>query len=486
MSSAHDRLVALAILVSESVWLYIGLVIAWLTVGTWLETGVGRSPLDWIPVIAVLGVSYLVTRGFQIIIMPTARAYALQGVTGAVVIYLMLGTQIPSGGQGLDLVWVGSLMPELEGDTLRAIAGTVMGALLWWRGGGLASAESPVNTLSVSFRLGIVVLAFAALVDIFNDEDLIRLPLVFLFFAAGLVGLSLGHILPASRRAVEDTAWPKVIGGVVSAVLLLGLLVSFLPRLLRGGEVPSLLSGPALVVLNALGTVIFFVIIVPALFIVFWVVEGAKAVIGAFTGESREIAELPVVEQPVSSPPELPPAGGFGGALERLQEGSLWDTLLRAGEWTAAVVIILIVLLLLLRAFRRRVRWHGIELESERESLEADPASDIAKLLFNLIPKRLRQKRSQGLRVPEGDAGVVDVFRVYFGLLTLAEERGHPRRPTETTVEYQRTLVRIFPANLVHMVTAAFNRACYGHHPAPRQQIDEMRASLERLVSGGT
>ena len=88
--------------------------------------------------------------------------------------------------------------------------------------------------------------------------------------------------------------------------------------------------------------------------------------------------------------------------------------------------------------------------------------------------------------MPEGDAGVVDVFRVYFGLLTLAEERGHPRRPTETTVEYQRTLVRIFPANLVHMVTAAFNRACYGHHPAPRQQIDEMPASLERLVSGGT
>ena len=69
------------------------------------------------------------------------------------------------------------------------------------------------------------------------------------------------------------------------------------------------------------------------------------------------------------------------------------------------------------------------------------------------------------------------------GLLTLAEERGYPRPTSETPTEYQKTLEMVFPAELVRSVTAAFVRACYGHHPAPRQQIEEMRVSVERLAS---
>jgi hypothetical protein len=89
------------------------------------------------------------------------------------------------------------------------------------------------------------------------------------------------------------------------------------------------------------------------------------------------------------------------------------------------------------------------------------------------------------LKLPEDEPDVVEVFRVYFRLLTLAENRGHPRRLHQTPTEYQRTLERIFPRDLVRTVTAAFVRACYGHHPAPRRQIDEMRASLEQLARGG-
>ena len=65
----------------------------------------------------------------------------------------------------------------------------------------------------------------------------------------------------------------------------------------------------------------------------------------------------------------------------------------------------------------------------------------------------------------------------------LAEEREHPRHYSETPLEFQSTLERVFPRRLVRMATRAFARACYGHHPSTRQEIDEMRVELERVAS---
>ena len=66
-------------------------------------------------------------------------------------------------------------------------------------------------------------------------------------------------------------------------------------------------------------------------------------------------------------------------------------------------------------------------------------------------------------------------------MLLLAEKAGHPKSVSQTVGEYQSTLERIFPAGVVQAITAAFNRACYGRRPAPREEIDEMRSDLERL-----
>ena len=79
----------------------------------------------------------------------------------------------------------------------------------------------------------------------------------------------------------------------------------------------------------------------------------------------------------------------------------------------------------------------------------------------------------------------MDVFRLYFGMLLLAENKGYRRGPSQTAGEYQRTLEEVFPANIVGAITAAFDRACYGRHPAPREQIDEMRTALDGLSAEG-
>ena len=112
---------------------------------------------------------------------------------------------------------------------------------------------------------------------------------------------------------------------------------------------------------------------------------------------------------------------------------------------------------------------------------QADPAYDLAKLLMGLLPKRLRKstEKAARFRVPGGDPNVVDVFRIYFGLLVKAEELGVSRPPSATPNEYSEKLESVLPQNLVRRATAAFVRACYGHHPASPEDINEMRAELE-------
>ena len=464
MSSAQDRLVTAATLLAESAWIF---ALAGVVGAAFSLDG---SPLGWVAVLAVLATSFLVARTLTLIHMPMGLAYAAQMLAGVTTLYLTMGTQVASPDYWLDLGWIGTLASstEIEGYTRGATLGSLLVVMLWWRGGRVASAEYPVDDLETSFKLGIMAVGLAAVVDIFGEADLNVLPVMFLFFAAALAGLSIGHLLPASQQATDEKTWPKVIGGVTAFVVVLGLLFT----LLQKGVLPAL-SGPASVVLNGLLTAILYAILLPVGYVVSWVVRGFFALL---------------------------PTSDEEGFTNQIQGGSaqVEQGLVETGEAGKSLfvevmgpvilaVIVIIALYLLSRAFRRWVRLRLVQAEGTRDSVleDADPTSDMARLLFNLIPKRFkRAKRPQGLKLPEDEADVVEVFRVYFRLLTLAEDRGHPRPPHQTPDEYQGVLEQIFPRELVRGATAAFVRACYGHHPASRQQIEEMRASLEQLAAG--
>ena len=451
-------------LLSESAWLYamMGLL--------GLGSGVGGSPLGWTAVVALLVVSFTTARLLRAILMPAVAGYLFQMLTGTVVVFVTLGTQLPSAGQFLDLGWIASVS-STPGAPLQALAGGVLGVLAWWRGGRLAAIDSPAETLGFSFRIGLLVMAAAAVIDIFNPADLNIFPLMFLFFASGLVGLSVSHILPPAG-AIPAASWPRVIGATVLAILVVGLLVSVLQR-----GVLSFVASSAMWIVNGMTTVFFFVVIVPIVYVVFWIFELVRSILGNFIEVSPREEET---EAPVT---------GFVESMRRLQsdatEGGGWlDVLLQVIQWAGLTVVVLLLLFLLARAFRRRFRWVRDDVQGAREAISegADPASDLAQLLLNLIPRRMRQQSHlRHLRIPDDEAGIADVFRLYFGMLVLAENRGHAREPSQTAGEYEQTLERIFPNTLVRTITAAFNRACYGRHPAPPEQIAEMRTDLERL-----
>ena len=107
---------------------------------------------------------------------------------------------------------------------------------------------------------------------------------------------------------------------------------------------------------------------------------------------------------------------------------------------------------------------------------------DIAKLMLKLIPDWMGKREGRrAFRLPAGPPGVVDILRMYYDLLALAEDKGYRRRGSQTATEFQGSLERAFPANLVRAVTAAFNRACYGYYPATKEQIAQMRSSLTNI-----
>jgi AcrR family transcriptional regulator len=405
--------------------------------------------------------------------MHPALPYIFQMVIGAIVIYIALGSQLAPYGLGFSLGWIRDIYSEdaIIGYPMIVGMSGLFGAFLWSRGARLASVEYPVEHLSRNFRIGLLILAVAAIADIVSDVDLRIFPLMFLFFAAGLTGLSAGHLLPASEQTMDSKSWPRLISGIIVVVMVMGLLFSLLQK-----GVLTYISTPVGFVLNAFATVVFFVILIPLVYILEFLVKGFLAILTRIIGVREQALDIDT-------------GVGFSELLQDLREDSV-DTgpsmFLQYLEWTLLAIIIGVVLYFLARSFRRRVRWRQVDNEGVRESVseDADAMTDFGRLLYNLIPERFRRKKAQRtIPLPDDEADIVDVFRIYFGMLMLAEDRGNPRPQHQTPSEYQTTLERMFPQRLVRMVTHAFNRACYGHQGASRAQINEMRQGLDQANS---
>ncbi len=467
MSSGRDRLILIACVVVESVWFYVLLAVFSLML---LQ---GESAITWIGAVAVMGGAFVVARTTLTIIMPLWMQYAIQMATGVVVIYLTLGTYIlTTPGPDMDLGWLSAVMSDeaSTNDRVKAVVAGLFSAFMWWRGGRIASIEFPVEHLSTTFRVGLIALSLGAVVDIFNSANLNVFPLMFTFFAAGLIGLSIGHILPASSSQNVQQRWTRIIGGVVGGIILVGLVFSALQK-----SVIDFIATPLGILLNALVTVVLYVVVLPIAYVVSFIVLWLTRLLKSILGEPPEQPEQ-----------EIDMGGGFLKELREQatsSEPSIWGDVI---EWTIVAILVLIALWFMAQGFRRIVRWRRIEEDGEREPImdDIDPGVDMARLLFNLLPERFRRRRGEtGLRLPDDERDIVDVFRIYFGMLNIAEARGFRRGGSQTPSEYRPMLDRVFPNRIARMATDAFNRACYGRRPASRSQIEEMKETLEQAAS---
>ena len=459
MSSAQDKWVLAAIAVSESAWLYAILGVAA------LPLQLGSNPLDWFAVLAVLASSLVVSRALQALIISTTTAYLAQMFTGLVVIYLVLGSQFSAG---LDLAWAGRLSGELGSDTywLRAAIAAAMAVGLWWRGGRIAASDSPEETLETSFRIGVAALAAAAIADAALPADLNVYPVLFIFTAASLAGLAVSHLSSPSEQAAKRAMWPKVIGALVLVVLLVGLIAG----LVENTVLPLVTGAVRAVVgftIERIVAPVLSTLLYPFVAAMDWLF---RALLNLFrTDLEQQVAEgfnlaIPEVEQ-------IEEKEGAPAVLQIIQIAGI----------AVLTVVVVVALFFLARAFRRRRRGRYEYPEGARESVIAgnDPLLDAARLLFDLLPERLRRRRvRRDLRPPDGEPGVVEAFEIYYSLLGVAERRGVLREEYESPLEFEVRLGPLFAPGLVEKATAAFNRACYGNLPPSETDLADLRSAI--------
>ena len=466
MRLSQDRLVLAAHVIAESAWVFA------LAGVIGVMGSLDSSPQSWYAIIGILGLTVVISRMTPRHGDVAELIYFLVAILGLVVVYASVSLQVIPGQirLGWPIDWVAGEVPDEY--TFRAVFGAMLAFALWWRGIRLASNEYPTDNLSQTFRVGMVVLVAALIYDLNQDESLYTFPMIFLFFASSLVGLSVGHLLPESERSAEGRTWQKVIGATVAAITIFGLVVGLINR-----GVLALLSAPATTALEALARGIFWAIVAPIAFafdvIVRWIIN----TLGLFQdrGVQREEGEFNTEIQ---------------NALQELQEeqeaaSESFGYIIQIIEWVLLAIVVLIVALVLARAFRRLLRGRPGNTRGRRDSLaeDADLTADVAKLLLNLVPNVLKRPRQKGYQVPDGPPGIVEAFRLYYDMLDTAEKHGISRRKHDTPSEFQGRLERAFPSSVVGPSTEVFNLAIYANIPAERSLIHRLRQSLKTVTA---
>lgn len=467
MQLLQDRVVLAAHAAAESAWIFalagvIGVI-----------AGLDASPQSWYAIIGILAMSILIGH-----MTPRSGEKAkvlypfLAAAAGLLVMYASVALQVQPGQTrpAWPIEWIANDLQH--GYAQRALLGSILCIALWWRGIRLSSNEFPTDNLALTFRIGMIVIVCALIYDLNTPERLYTFPMVFLFFGSALAGLSAGRLLPEAERSTLVRTWPKTIGATVAAITTLGLIVALIDR----GAL-SLLSTPALTALEALARGIIWGIIAPIAFL-FETVFGWIASIFDFTQAPAQPQQAPEFTSEMREMLE---------ELQREQEPSsdILAAVIQIIEWALISIVALASAAILIRAFKRLLHGHEAGNRGRRDSIapNIDPLNDAATLALRLVPNVLKRPKTKKYRVPDGPPGIAEAFRLYYDMLDAAHRRGIVRPPHHTPTEFQPTLERTLPPDVVRPSTHAFNLAIYAHTPAEQSRIRRLRASMKAALA---
>ena len=465
MNLSKPRVVLTALVVSESAWVYAAASVVGVAMGR------DGSPLGWPAILMVLGASVVVARLSPKDVEAVEFVHLMRLLIGAALVYAAVAVQaVP----GVDLGWIAKIGSDAAPDGLafKGVIGSMIGVGLWVRGFRAAVAEDPLDSLTFSMRLGVVALGVGMVLDVASPVALGIFPMVFVFFAAALSGLATGNLMGETRPVAAGRIWPKVIAATIAGVLVTGLAFS-----LVRGSLLSFVSEPAGWVLSMMAKGVFFLVVFPLSTMFNFVVDFFLAI-----SEGTFGFEAPAPEQPA----DAAQAAMDAAELERLEEDAEnLDFVLQMIQIALLVLVTIVLLFVLFKLLQRVFGGQSALSSGARDSVgdTANALSDFRRLLNRLLPDFLKRRPGSSRTLPDGPYGVVEVFRIYYRLLAVAERRGIKRGPDKTTLEFQAALEGQFPKDLVLSATGAFNRACYGHHPASEEQIARMWTALRSLSS---
>ena len=480
MTLTRDKLTYATLVVSEAAWLYAFISILGIAAGS------SGSPLNFFAILGMLGLStltysYIRWRNFQ------AFELFYFGATlfGVILAYMVVAAAyLPD--QTFTIDWTGKLIDSTikpAGQTFRGVAGIILALGLWFRGIRLAMVSTPDKSLTLSFRLGLFFIGFSALMGIMRPEHPNVFPLVLLFFGAGLAGLNIGHLVSETSASAQTRTWPKVMGLAVVGILVAGGMFGFLQE----GFLQWVTSPIRFVftrIVEGLLLIVSFPIVVG--------LEAINSIIGGLFSRDLEF-ELPTEATPTPTPTpgegvEFDRGTGYSGDVRAPDFLLLLTQFVRYGLVVALVVVIAIFLYVWMRKLAQKFKRDD---EPDRESLldEMNFASDIGDLFSDMMSNvrdLFKGAARKVFRLPEGPPGVVEALRLYYQMITTAEQNEVARPEHYTPNEFRGDLRRVFPSELVGPATDAFNRAQYGDIPSTSEEITEMRASFRVIREGAS
>ncbi len=459
MAEGRSKLILISVAVAESVWLFalfsvLGLI-----------GDLGGSPLPWLTILALL----LISIGTGFVLGATegdeVSIAIRQSLFGLVVIYLLLGTGTFLGGTTFDIGWLVRLVSgELSANAaVSAIFGLLISIWLWRHGLRLGTDRYPEDRLARIFKVGIGVLAIAALIDQASSEDISAGPLLVPFFAATLVGLAVGR-LPESGVGRKTGEWARIIAFSVFGVMGIGLLIGLFGGLYGNGGVRLLFVGWGLLVDGFLWVIRFPVTWATA------VLEWLLNLLARDGDQRQERTEPPQSANEIlgREPDQMAEAGN-----------ATVDTILNILQYPAIALIIILAFFLLAMAFRRFGARSDNDGDEERESIrsELDTSGDMSRLISGLMPGWLRRKRGRDWRHPD-EPGFAEVFRLYFDSIRLGVKWGMEFHPQMTPAERLPMLQAALPGAPVQELTSRFNAACYGRIPTDPETVEDLRQRI--------
>ncbi len=472
MTLTRERLTYITLVVSESAWLFAFMSILGVAAGS---TG---SPLSYFAIVGLLGLStflysYIRRKNFQ--------AFELFYI-GSTLLGIVLAYAVVAAAYETDELFTIGWLPQLidstikeQGRTFHGVGAAILALGMWFRGIRLAMVPFPEKSLRISFRLGLFFIGFAAVMDILVEQQLNVFAMVLIFFGAGLAGLNIGHIVSETSTSSQTRTWPKVIGLAVIAILVVGGMFGFLQQ-----GFLAFITSPIKFVFDRVVEGILLIVGVPIVL----GLELINTVIGTVFSRPFEIEPQPEAT-PTPTPTPGPSQnfaieGGYGSDVRAPDFLVFITRLVRYGLVIAIIAVIAIFLYVLMSRIAKKFRRDD---EPDRESIfdEMDFASDIGDLFSDLMSNVKDLFKGAGrkvFRLPPGPPGVVEALRLYYQMLTTAEQNSVPRPEYYTPNEFRGDLRNIFPNELVEPATEAFNRAQYGDIPATNEEITKMRSAF--------
>ena len=364
----------------------------------------------------------------------------LRGVIGLIVsalsVLVLAGISMGAGWFPIGLVFSG----DLNAVAALFISATLL-LLLWWRGTAIARDDVTLDVVRNAFVRGVIIVMAAVAADALLDASIIRLPVLFMFFAIGLGGMALSRFAVDSGVGRISRGWLLAIVTSIGAVLLIALIlgaagVGGLDEVAR-----AIVRGIAFLGLWTLRPILLLLGLVAAA-----LVAVGNWIAGFFGGgdlSGLELARLQIEE--------------FHESLREVEGDGPPNVILTIIKWLAFLSAISLAGWVLFRMFRRRRLTGGnyaaVETRESTFTLQG-AGQDVADALSGWLnwASNLRRRRPPPVNPRE----------VYHRMLDVASAVGFARRSSQTPQEHRREANQALPDPPVERIVRGFQRYHYG------------------------